>query len=200
MPFQQKLKRQTIFKRGEGKDFLVPFSRQVGGQTLQRGLKYTLIVMFVLYFSHPHNSPSINRLIINLQAIVSSDCWTPRLNALFANWQNPSGANAPGACRTAMNRPLWRSSLSTAKLQMYIRPNADGLPKMRAGFRPRWILAGCVAFFMSECRMCGRAVMTGRDKECHNVRAGGVRRDWQGFCKEEGRKRIAELRSGGRTL
>ena len=43
-------RRKTRESGGEGKIFLCLFSQQLRGQTLQRGLKYTPIAMFVLCF------------------------------------------------------------------------------------------------------------------------------------------------------
>ena len=48
-------KSNTTFLKGEsmaGENFPARFSQQLRGQTLQRGLKYTPIAMFVLFHSH----------------------------------------------------------------------------------------------------------------------------------------------------
>lgn len=80
-----------------GENFPARFSQQLRGQTLQGGLNIPLLQCLSSFILIPYNSLLINHLIINLQAIAGSDCWTqcctpiqkpPLVSSLSSNFQH----------------------------------------------------------------------------------------------------------------
>lgn len=66
----------TFLKEERGKIFLCLFLDKYEDRPCKGVLNIPLLQGLSSIFSIPHNSLSINYLIINLQAIVGSDCWT----------------------------------------------------------------------------------------------------------------------------